>query len=78
MLSEKHGATVTDDIERWKREIQYLRTELMVLESGRSGHADLSVPGQWVNLTAHKIAELKKKIAGLERRVAGLQKRKNA
>jgi len=75
MLSEEHGAAMADDIEHWKTELQYLRTELMVLESGQSGHAELSVPGQWVNLTARKIAELKKTIAKLEHRVEGMEKR---
>jgi hypothetical protein len=64
------------DIAHWKRQVLYLKTDLAVLESGRGAHVDGVVPGKWINLTAEKIADLKKQIAELERHVKRLERRK--
>ncbi len=69
---------MTDDIEHWKRQIQYLKTDLAVLQSGRNEDGDPFTAGKWVNFTGQKIAELKRKIAELERHVEGLEKGKNS
>jgi hypothetical protein len=58
--------------------VLYLKTDLALLESGRGEHVGPSVPGNWINLTAAKIADLKKQIAELEQHVARLERRKKA